>query len=109
VESQVRHHFQQAASRVNHGPVPDAPQKSQGGIPLSSEEFIAGSPAEVAEQILGQCGAIGAGHFLAMLDNHGGVQENRAAFDLFGREVIPLLRRAGASSSRSVRAAAVRN
>ena len=32
------------------------------------------------------------GHFLAMLDSHGGEQENQHAFDLFGREVLPLLR-----------------
>lgn len=97
VQDQVRNMFLKADDRINHGPVPDAPQKSHGGMQLSDDEFIAGSPAEVAEQILGQCDAIGAGHFMAMLDNHGNVPENKAAFCLFGREVVPLLRRAGHS------------
>lgn len=94
VESQVRNMFLKHDDKVNHGPVPDAPQKSHGGLPLSSDEFIAGTPAEVAAIIAAQCEAVGAGHLLAMLDNHGGPAENRVAFDLFGQEVVPLLRRA---------------
>lgn len=94
MEEQVRSIFTQADNRVNHGPVPDAPQKSHGGMQLSSEEYIAGTPKEVAEQIIDQCRAIGAGNFLAMLDGHGSVEADTAAFNLFGTEVIPLLRRA---------------
>ncbi|APA90555.1 LLM class flavin-dependent oxidoreductase (plasmid) [Paraburkholderia sprentiae WSM5005] len=94
VEEQVRNMFLKHDDKVNHGPVPDAPQKSHGGIPLSSDEFIAGSPVEVADLIAAQCEATGAGHLLAMLDNHGGPAENRVAFDLFGQEVVPLLRQA---------------
>ncbi len=97
VEDQVRNIFLKHDNRVNTGPVPDAPQQSQGGIQLSGDEYIAGSPAEVAEQIMEQCGATGAGHFLAMLDGHGGTEANREAFELFGQEVIPRLRRTGRS------------
>lgn len=94
VEDQVRNVFMKSDDRVNHGPVPDAPQKSHGGMQLSTEEYIAGSPREVADQIISQCQAIGAEHFMAMLDNHGGLAENKVAFDLFGQEVIPLLKKA---------------
>ncbi len=97
VEDQVRNVFLKADNRVNAGPVPDAPQKSYGGIQLSGDEYIAGSPAEVAEQIMEQCCATGAGHFLAMLDGHGDTEANREAFDLFGEEVIPRLRGIGRS------------
>jgi alkanesulfonate monooxygenase SsuD/methylene tetrahydromethanopterin reductase-like flavin-dependent oxidoreductase (luciferase family) len=94
VFEQARTIFLKQDSRVNFGPVPDAPQKASGGFQLSLEEYIAGTPPQVAEQIIEQCRATGAGHFLAMLDCHGGERENQGAFDLFGREVLPLLHRA---------------
>jgi alkanesulfonate monooxygenase SsuD/methylene tetrahydromethanopterin reductase-like flavin-dependent oxidoreductase (luciferase family) len=93
VFEQVRTIFLKPDERFNHSPVPDAPQKASGGMPLSSDEYIAGTPEQVAEQIIEQCRATGAGHFLAMLDGHGGTEENQRAFDLFGKEVLPLLRR----------------
>ncbi|MEH3036442.1 MAG: LLM class flavin-dependent oxidoreductase [Sphingomonas adhaesiva] len=105
VHEQVITMFLKHDDRVNHGPVPDAPQKASGGMQLSTEEFIAGNPAEVAEQIEAQCEAIGAGHFMAMLDNHGNVPENKVAFDLFGQEVIPLLRGTAAAAPRAMPAA----
>ncbi|MGO9454518.1 MAG: LLM class flavin-dependent oxidoreductase [Candidatus Binataceae bacterium] len=95
VYEQVRTIFLKPDDRFNHSPVLDAPQKVHGGMPLSSDEYIAGTPPQVAEQIIEQCRATRAGHFLAMLDSHGGEQENQRAFDLFGREVLPLLRSAG--------------
>lgn len=95
-KEQIQKLFVSSDNRVNHGPVPDAPQKSHGGTAIGDEEYVAGTASEVAEQIVEQCRATGAGHFLAILDGHGGTQENRCAFNLFGREVIPHLRRAGA-------------
>ncbi|WP_216635619.1 hypothetical protein, partial [Croceicoccus bisphenolivorans] len=66
---------------------------------LSGDEYIAGNPAEVAEQIIEQCRTIGAAHFMAMLDGHGNIAANAEAFDLFGEQVNPLLRKAGNSVS----------
>ena len=60
---------------------------------MHDEEFIAGTPAQVAEQIIAQCRACGAGHILAILGRS--VDEHRIrAVDLFGEQVIPILRKA---------------
>ena len=70
----------------------DAP-KAGSGFSVHADEFIAGTPAQVAEQIIEQCRACGAGHILAILGR--AVDERRAeAVKLFGEEVIPILRRA---------------
>ncbi len=73
--------------------IPDAPAAT-GGFTLSDDEFIAGTPGEVAEQIIAQCRATGAGHFLAVLNWSAPFAEVAMAHDLFGREVIPRLRTA---------------
>jgi alkanesulfonate monooxygenase SsuD/methylene tetrahydromethanopterin reductase-like flavin-dependent oxidoreductase (luciferase family) len=63
------------------------------GFAVHDDEFIAGTPAQVAEQIIGQCRATGAGHILAILGR--AVDEQRIqAVELFGEQVIPVLRRA---------------
>jgi alkanesulfonate monooxygenase SsuD/methylene tetrahydromethanopterin reductase-like flavin-dependent oxidoreductase (luciferase family) len=63
------------------------------GFAVHDDEFIAGTPAQVAEQIIAQCRACGAGHILAILGR--AVDRHRAeAVKLFGEEVIPMLRRA---------------
>ena len=63
------------------------------GFAIHDDEFIAGTPAQVAEQIIAQCRACGAGHILAILGR--AVDERRMrAVDLFGEQVIPILRRA---------------
>jgi alkanesulfonate monooxygenase SsuD/methylene tetrahydromethanopterin reductase-like flavin-dependent oxidoreductase (luciferase family) len=70
----------------------DAP-KSGSGFSVHADEFIAGTPAQVAEQIIAQCRACGAGHTLAILGR--AVDESRVqAVELFGEEVIPILRQA---------------
>jgi alkanesulfonate monooxygenase SsuD/methylene tetrahydromethanopterin reductase-like flavin-dependent oxidoreductase (luciferase family) len=70
----------------------DAP-KADSGFSVHADEFIAGTPAQVAEQIIEQCRACGAGHMLAILGR--AVDERRAAaVKLFGEQVIPHLRRA---------------
>lgn len=71
--------------------VPDAPAPT-GGFTLSNEEFITGTPKEVAEAIIEQCRAVGAGHFLTVLNYAAPVDEVVEAHELFGREAIPLLR-----------------
>jgi alkanesulfonate monooxygenase SsuD/methylene tetrahydromethanopterin reductase-like flavin-dependent oxidoreductase (luciferase family) len=63
------------------------------GFAIHDDEFIAGTPAQVAEQIIAQCRACGAGHILAILGR--AVDERRIrAVELFGEQVIPILRRA---------------
>jgi alkanesulfonate monooxygenase SsuD/methylene tetrahydromethanopterin reductase-like flavin-dependent oxidoreductase (luciferase family) len=63
------------------------------GFAVHDDEFIAGTPAQVAEQIVEQCRACGAGHILAILGR--AIDERRVkAVDLFGEQVIPILRRA---------------
>jgi len=73
--------------------VPDAPAPS-GGFTLSEDEFITGTPKEVAQTIIAQCRAVGAGHFLTVLNWSAPFQEVAQAHELFGREAIPLLRSA---------------
>jgi alkanesulfonate monooxygenase SsuD/methylene tetrahydromethanopterin reductase-like flavin-dependent oxidoreductase (luciferase family) len=69
----------------------DAP-KPGAGFSVHADEFIAGTPAQVAEQIIAQCRACGAGHILAILGR--AVDEHRIrAVELFGEQVIPILRR----------------
>jgi alkanesulfonate monooxygenase SsuD/methylene tetrahydromethanopterin reductase-like flavin-dependent oxidoreductase (luciferase family) len=63
------------------------------GIALHDDEFIAGTPSQVAEQIIAQCRATGAGHMLGILGR--AVDERRIqAVELFGEQVIPILRKA---------------
>ena len=73
--------------------VPDAPPPA-GGFTISDEEYISGTPGEVAEQIIEQCRAVGAGHFLAVLHWGAPIAEVTSAHELFGAKAIPLLRRA---------------
>jgi alkanesulfonate monooxygenase SsuD/methylene tetrahydromethanopterin reductase-like flavin-dependent oxidoreductase (luciferase family) len=73
--------------------VPDAPAPT-GGFTLSDDEFITGTAGDVAQTIVAQCRAVGAGHFLAVLNWSAPVDEVAQAHELFGREAIPLLRNA---------------
>jgi alkanesulfonate monooxygenase SsuD/methylene tetrahydromethanopterin reductase-like flavin-dependent oxidoreductase (luciferase family) len=73
--------------------VPDAPTPS-GGFALSDDEFITGTPKDVAQIIIEQCRAVGAGNFLTVLNWSAPVDEVAQAHELFGREAIPLLRTA---------------
>jgi alkanesulfonate monooxygenase SsuD/methylene tetrahydromethanopterin reductase-like flavin-dependent oxidoreductase (luciferase family) len=70
---------------------PDAPAPS-GGFTLSADEFITGTPKEVAQTIIAQCRTVGAGHFLTVLNWSAPFEEMAQAHELFGREAIPLLR-----------------
>lgn len=70
----------------------DAP-KAGAGFSLHDDDYIAGTPAQVAEQIIEQCRRCGAGHLLAILGRAASVRR-REAMTLFGEEVIPQIRRA---------------
>ena len=78
--------------RANLKPVLDVP--SGRGFSLSDDEFITGTPADVAEQIIEQCRQVGAGNFLTVLHWSAPFDEVARAHDLFGHEAIPLLRKA---------------
>jgi alkanesulfonate monooxygenase SsuD/methylene tetrahydromethanopterin reductase-like flavin-dependent oxidoreductase (luciferase family) len=78
--------------RANLKPVPDAP--SERGFSLSDDEFITGTPTDVAEQIIEQCRQVGAGHFLTVLHWSAPFDEVAHAHELFGREAVPVLRKA---------------
>ena len=71
----------------------DAPAPS-GGFTLSNEEFITGTPKEAAQNIIEQCRSVGVGHFLTVLNWSAPLDEVTEAHELFGREAIPLLRKA---------------
>lgn len=69
----------------------DAPRDVKGFV-VHDDDFVAGTPDQVAEQIIEQCRAVGAGHFLAILGR--GVENDRGETQqMFGETVIPLLRR----------------
>lgn len=69
----------------------DAP-KAGSSFSVHDDDFIAGTPGQVAEQIIEQCRACGAGHVLAILGR--AIDQRRVeAVTLFGEEVIPVLRR----------------
>jgi alkanesulfonate monooxygenase SsuD/methylene tetrahydromethanopterin reductase-like flavin-dependent oxidoreductase (luciferase family) len=61
---------------------------------LSDDEFIVGTPASIAEQIVEQCRALGCLHFQAGLDSSNIFDELVAAHRRYGKEVIPLLQKA---------------
>ena len=77
------------------GPLPpwatllDRPDESIAA--LSDEEFVSGTPQQVAEQLIEQCQVIGAGHLLVAFSerDHERLEESH---ELFSSEVAPLLR-----------------
>lgn len=58
---------------------------------IGEEEFIVGSPAAVAEQIIGQCRSAGAGHFAALFDRLASPAQLMNYYREFGAVTIPLL------------------
>jgi alkanesulfonate monooxygenase SsuD/methylene tetrahydromethanopterin reductase-like flavin-dependent oxidoreductase (luciferase family) len=101
-ESDARRYAEAASARlkryVSQDPrvkqhVPDAPVTA-GGFSVSDDEFITGTPPHVAEQIIEQCRAVGAAHFLAVLQWGASIDEVADAHNIFAREVIPRLRAA---------------
>ena len=71
--------------------VPDA---SGGGFVMSDDEFIGGTPTEVAEQIIQQCQEVGAGNFLSVLHWGASLEEVARGHELFGQKVLPSLKSA---------------
>ena len=79
--------------RYTDSAVPDAPGPTH-GFSIGADEFIAGTGAQVAAQIIAQCGRVGAGHFLSTMSRMKSLDQRMAAFELYAREVIHRLRRA---------------
>jgi alkanesulfonate monooxygenase SsuD/methylene tetrahydromethanopterin reductase-like flavin-dependent oxidoreductase (luciferase family) len=73
-------------------PLLDAP-KVGAGFSVHPDEFIAGTPKQVADQIIAQCREVGAGHIVAILGRTVDGHRIRAV-ELFAEQVIPILRRA---------------
>lgn len=73
---------------------PDAPGGAPGGSMIADEETIAGSPRSVAEQIIAQCRATGAGHILGYVPGTVSLAQMARSQELW-RQVIPELQRAG--------------
>jgi alkanesulfonate monooxygenase SsuD/methylene tetrahydromethanopterin reductase-like flavin-dependent oxidoreductase (luciferase family) len=61
---------------------------------IGDEEFIAGTPETVAEQIIAQCQEAGAGNFAAVFDRSLGPAGLHECYRAFGECTIPLLRNA---------------
>jgi len=59
---------------------------------IGEDEFIAGSPAAIAEQIIAQCRSVGAGHFAALFDAAATPEQLMVCYREFGATAIPLLR-----------------
>jgi alkanesulfonate monooxygenase SsuD/methylene tetrahydromethanopterin reductase-like flavin-dependent oxidoreductase (luciferase family) len=58
---------------------------------IGDEEFIAGTPRSVAEQIIEQCSQAGAGNFAALFDRSKSPHELKGWYRDFGAGTIPLL------------------
>lgn len=76
------------AMNVPDAPTPDAPTPD-----VDTGDLIYGTPQQVANEIIRQCRILGAGHFLATF-NVFDLGELSRQHELFGREVVPLLRAA---------------
>ena len=61
---------------------------------VSDDEFISGTPSQVAEKVIEQCRSTGAQNFLAVLHWGAMLDEVKAAHELFGKAVIPVLKKA---------------
>jgi alkanesulfonate monooxygenase SsuD/methylene tetrahydromethanopterin reductase-like flavin-dependent oxidoreductase (luciferase family) len=59
---------------------------------IGDEEFIAGTPAALAEQIVTQCRSVGAGHFAAIFGRGTAPEEQKGWYRDFGAVTIPVLR-----------------
>ena len=78
--------------------VPDSPDRDKilkgKSFEVSDDEFLHGTPKQIAEMIIDQCRRTGSGHFLAILHWGAPADEVIRGHELFGREVIPILRKA---------------
>jgi alkanesulfonate monooxygenase SsuD/methylene tetrahydromethanopterin reductase-like flavin-dependent oxidoreductase (luciferase family) len=64
------------------------------GYTLGDDEFIVGSPQQVAEQIIDQCRRGDIGNFQVVFSGHGNLDQLARSWEMYGKEVIPLLNKA---------------
>ena len=64
------------------------------GYQLGDDEFIIGSPEQVAEQIIDQCRIGGVGNFQVVFSGHGDLDQLTRSWEMFGQGVIPRLNQA---------------
>jgi alkanesulfonate monooxygenase SsuD/methylene tetrahydromethanopterin reductase-like flavin-dependent oxidoreductase (luciferase family) len=64
------------------------------GYQLFDDQFIIGSPPQVAEQIIDQCTRGGVGHFQVVFPAHADLDQLSRSWEMYGNEVIPLLKKA---------------
>lgn len=64
------------------------------GYTLGDDEFIVGSPQQVAEQIIDQCRRGDVGNFQVVFSGHGNLEQLARSWEMYGKEVIPILNRA---------------
>lgn len=64
------------------------------GYQLGDDEFIIGSPEQVAEQIIDQCRRGDVGNFQVVFSGHGDLDQLARSWELYGKGVIPLLNKA---------------
>jgi len=69
-------------------------QPGQHGYRLGDDEFIIGSPEQVAEQIIDQCQRSSVGNFQVVFSGHGNLDQLERSWALYGEGVIPLLNKA---------------
>jgi alkanesulfonate monooxygenase SsuD/methylene tetrahydromethanopterin reductase-like flavin-dependent oxidoreductase (luciferase family) len=86
--------FVASDSRIKFSHIPDAPRQGSDGFSVSDDEFISGTPIQVANKIIEQCRRTGARNFLAVLHWGAEINEVRSAHELFGQQVIPILKKA---------------
>jgi len=88
----VRRHRMKADPRVD---LPDRPAlldtPTAHAFSIGEEEFIAGTPGSVAEEIIRQCSQVGAGHFAATFDRSQTPRQLQRWYRDFGASTIPLL------------------
>ena len=90
--------------RVAAKHVPDSPDRDKSGgagFVVSDDEFLHGTPSQIADIIIDQCRRTGAGHFLAILHWGAQVDEVTHGHEMFGREVIPIVREEVAKRDRA--------
>lgn len=90
---QAFHEFIKLDPRAN---LPDRPAAIDSpavhSFTIGEDEFITGTAAEIAEQIIAQCQSAGAGHFAALFDRLATPAQLMECYRDFGAVVIPRLR-----------------
>ena len=98
VVDEQRHNMQKFLEADPRLDTPDRPAildtPTAHAFSVGDEEFVAGTAPSVAEQIIGQCRAAGAGNFAATFDRSRPPERLKEWYVEYGSKVIPRLREA---------------